>query len=196
MAPVLFVKALCEPCLLVAYYSHVMKSPPLISIKTGSSSLISRPHAPASTQPFLQEFCLFYCGEAWEGFWSVHSSPSTVSFFLSENARSLSQALSLVGLSSVVLKWCHYFLTVLPPFLGQDSRKLLILFLLCTVFSLDDGRLSLSLLLFALNVSGTFSVLSTKTIGLQKSRLQRMQPEKCGPQASLPPVSPLLVLCR
>lgn len=140
MAPVLFVKALCEPCLLVAYCSHVMKSPPLISIKTGSSSLISRPHAPASTQPFLQEFCLFYCGEAWKGksltpdaltatgYPLLHSSPSTVSFFLSENARSPSQALSLVGLSSVVLKWCHYFLTVLPPFLGQGSRKLLILF--------------------------------------------------------------------
>lgn len=30
-----------------------MRSPPLISIKTGSSSLISRPHAPASIQPFL-----------------------------------------------------------------------------------------------------------------------------------------------
>lgn len=176
-----------------------MRSPPLISIKTCSSSLISHPHAPASIQPFLPG-ALSSTREAREGktltpdaqtatgYPLLHSSPSTVSFFPSENASSPSQ-----GTRSCLTELsCPEMMSVFPhsssplprPRLSQVTHS----FLLSTVFSLDDGGLNLSLLQFALNVSGTFSVLSTKTIGLQKSRLQRMQPEKYGSQASLPPV--------
>lgn len=130
------------------------------------------------------------------GYPLLHSSPSTVSFFLSENVRSLSQGTQ----SRLTELRCPKMMSVFPhsssPLPRPRLSKVTHSFLLSTVFSLDGGGLNLSLLQFALDVSGTFSVLSTKTRGLQNSRLQRMQPEKYGSQASLPSVSPLLVLCR